>query len=90
MNKNNVIERENREGIADPLDQLLRAGAQQLIQQAVGEELEELLAQHGGRRSEAGTAGIVRNGFFPNGNCRPEWGQSRLEFPRSVQRPGIR
>ena len=59
MNKSNVSEREDREGIADPLTELLREGAQQLIQQAVGAELEELLAQHGGRRTEAGTAGIA-------------------------------
>ena len=34
MNKSNVIEPEEREGIADPLTELLREGAQQLIQQA--------------------------------------------------------
>ena len=44
INKSNVIEPEEREGIADPLTELLREGAQQLIQQAVGAELEELLA----------------------------------------------
>ena len=55
MNKSNVIEPEDREGIADPLRELLREGAQQLIEQAVGAELEELLAQHGGRRTEAGS-----------------------------------
>ena len=31
MNKSNVIESEDREGIADPLRELLREGAQQLI-----------------------------------------------------------
>ena len=44
MLKINVIEPEDREGIADPLTELLREGAQQLILQAVGAELEELLA----------------------------------------------
>ena len=34
MNKSNVSEPEEREGIADPLTELLRAGEQQLIQQA--------------------------------------------------------
>ena len=65
MKKSTVNELEDREAIVDPLTELLREGAQRLIQQAVGVELEALLAEHGGRRTEAGTAGIVRNGFLP-------------------------
>ena len=88
MNRSNVIEPEDREGIAGPLTALLREGAQQLIQQAVGAELEELLAQHGGRRTEAGTAGIVRNGFLPEQELQTGVGPvSRFEFPRSVLSP---
>ena len=53
MMKSNVIDSEDREGIADPLTELLREGAQRLIQQAVGAELEELLAEsHRTRRQE--------------------------------------
>ena len=65
MKKSTVNELEDREAIVDPLTELLREGAQRLMQQAVGVELEALLAEHGGRRTEAGTAGIVRNGFLP-------------------------
>ena len=49
-----------------PLAELLRQGAQQLIHQVVEADLEALLAQHCGRRTEAGTAGIVRNDFLPD------------------------
>ena len=88
MNKSNVIEREDREGIADPLTELLRAGAQQLIQQAVGAELEELLAQHGGRRSEAGTAGIVRNGFLPERELQTGVGPVTVRIPKVRAKTG--
>ena len=44
MSKSIVIEQEDREAIADPVTDLLRAGAQQLIQRAVEAELCELLS----------------------------------------------
>ena len=88
MIKSNVIEREDREGIADPLRELLREGAQQLIQQAVGAELEELLAQHGGRRSEAGTAGIVRNGFLPERELQTGVGPVTVRIPKVRAKTG--
>ena len=88
MNKSNVIEPEEREGIADPLTELLREGAQQLIQQAVGAELEELLAQHGGRRTEAGTAGIVRNGFLPERELQTGVGPVTVRIPKVRAKTG--
>ena len=87
-NKSNVIKPEEREGIADPLTELLREGAQQLIQQAVGAELEELLAQHGGRRSEAGTAGIVRNGFLPERELQTGVGPVTVRIPKVRAKTG--
>ena len=46
MIKSNVIEPEDRGGIADTLRDPLREGAQQLIQQAVGVELENSQTLH--------------------------------------------
>ena len=63
MSKSNVNGPEGRETIGDPVTELLRVGAQQLIQQAVEAELAELLSQHGDRRTETGNAGVVRNGY---------------------------
>lgn len=40
-------------------------GAQQLINQAVEAELEELLGQYSGRRTDDGNAVVVRNGHLP-------------------------
>ena len=65
MSKNNVIRPEGRETIEDPVTELLRVGAQQLIQRAVEAELAELLSRHNDRRTETGHAGVVRNGYLP-------------------------
>ncbi len=46
MSKNNVVGFQGRESSADPLTELLRTGAQDLICRAVEAELQELLAQH--------------------------------------------
>ena len=51
---------EGRETIGDPVTELLRVGAQQLIQQAVEAELAELLSQRGDRRTETGNAGVAQ------------------------------
>ena len=65
MSKSNVIEISGRDALVDPLSELLRAGARQLIDQAVEAELDELLAAHSQRRLPDGKAGVVRNGYLP-------------------------
>jgi hypothetical protein len=64
MDKSNVVGFEGREANADPLTEMLRAGAQQLIRQAVEVELQELLEQQSERRTADGKAGVVRNGYL--------------------------
>jgi hypothetical protein len=67
MDKSNVVGFEGREANADPLTEMLRAGAQQLIRQAVEVELQELLEQQSERRTADGKAGVVRVTDRPNG-----------------------
>lgn len=50
MSKSNVIEIEGRAESADPLTELLRSGARQLLQQAIEAEVQELLGLCVGRR----------------------------------------
>ncbi len=45
MSKDNVVELKSPATIQDPLTEMLRFGAQQLIQQAVEVELQELLVE---------------------------------------------
>jgi hypothetical protein len=65
MEKNTVVELVSREPIADPLTEMLRAGAWQLIKKAAERELHELLEEHGERRTDNGKASVVRSGYLP-------------------------
>ena len=66
MAKSNVVEFAGRDKRVDPLTDLLRMGAEQLLYQAVEEELAEMLARHSERRLSDGRAGVVRNGYLPS------------------------
>lgn len=62
MSKSNVVEFSGPAESADPLTELLRQGARDLIQKAVEAELAEYLESFQGRRLEDGRAAVVRNG----------------------------
>ncbi len=62
MNESNVVALQNPAGVADPLRELLRRGAQQLIEQAVEQELVEFLARQADGQEVSGRAAVVRNG----------------------------
>jgi len=88
MNKDNVVELNSPEATLDPLTQMLRAGAQQLIQQAVDTELQELLAQHTQRRTEDGKAGVVRNGYLPSRELQTGIGPVTIQIPKVRAKTG--
>ena len=72
MDKNNVIELERRVIGTDPLTELLKEGARKLLAQAVESEVQELLAQYEGDRTECGHAAVVRNGYLPERELQTE------------------
>ncbi len=88
MSKSTVIGPEGRETIEDPVTELLRAGAQQLIQRAVEAELSELLSQHRDRRTETGHAGVVRNGYLPERELQTGLGPVTMQIPRVRAKTG--
>jgi putative transposase len=88
MTKNNVLEFAGRDAIPDALTALLRSGAQLLINQAVEAELQELLSQHSGRRTEDGNAVVVRNGHFPERELQTGLGPVTVKIPKVRARPG--
>lgn len=49
-----------------PLDELVRTGAQRMLQAAIDAEVEDFLAQHADRRDEQGRRLVVRNGHLPS------------------------
>ena len=66
MSKDTIIEfKTPEEERTDPLTDLLRTGAQQLIASAVKAELQELLSQYADSKDERGRQVIVRNGYLP-------------------------
>lgn len=88
MNKNNVIELEGRAISADPLTELLRSGARQLLAQAVEGEVQELLAQHRDRRTQSGHAGVVRNGHLPERELQTGLGPVTVKIPKVRAKSG--
>ena len=88
MKKSNVIELEGREAIRDPLTELLRRGARQLIQQAVELELQELLTEHAERRLSDGRAGVVRNGYLPEREIQTGLGPVTVKIPKVRAKTG--
>ncbi len=88
MSKSNVTGPEGRETIEDPITELLRVGAQQLIQRAVETELAELLSHHGDRRTETGNAGVVRNGYLPERELQTGLGPVTVQIPKVRAKTG--
>ncbi len=88
MTKDNVLEFVGRDAIFDPLTDLLRSGAQQLIQHAVEAELQELLNQHSDRRTEDGNAVVVRNGHLPERELQTGLGPVTVKIPKVRSKTG--
>ena len=66
----------------DPLTDLLRAGARDLIAQAVEAELQTLLERHAQLKLPDGRQALVRNGFCLNAPSRPGSAMSRSRCQR--------
>jgi transposase-like protein len=88
MSKHNVIELEGRAEISDPLTELLKNGARQLIQQAVEAELQELLEVHKDRRLDNGNAAVVRNGYLPAREIQTSLGPVTVRIPKVRAKSG--
>ena len=63
-------------------------GAQQLINQAVEAELEELLGQCSGRRTDDGNAVVVRNGHLPERDLQTGLGPVTVKIPKVRSKAG--
>jgi putative transposase len=88
MSKSTVIELSGRDESRDPLTEMLRVGAQQLIQQAFEAELQDLLAQYAQLRTAAGTAGVVRSGYQPERDLQNSLGPVAVKIPKVRSKTG--
>ncbi len=79
-----VIAFRSQFGDSSPLDELVREGAQRMLQTAIEAEVHEFVSQHSDRRDEQGNRLVVRNGHLPGRELLT--GAGRLE----VQQPRVR
>jgi len=88
MSKNNVVKLTGRDTITDPLTELLRTGAEQLIYQAVEAEFLELLPEHSERRTEDDKAGVGRSAYLPERELQTGLGPVTVRIPKVRAKTG--
>lgn len=78
--------------INDPLHELIRQGARDLIARAVETELEGLLSQHADIKTAGGRQAVVRNGHLPKRTIQTGVGDVEVQVPkvRDCSDSGIR
>jgi putative transposase len=74
--------------VADPLTEVLRTGARELLRQAVETEVVEFIAQHRELRDEQGRQRVVRNGRLPERTIQTGIGEVAVKAPRVRDRAG--
>ena len=88
MRKNNVVKLSGRDEIIDPLTELLKTGAEQLIYQAVEAELQDLLGEYTEQRTEDGHTVVVRNGYQPTRELQTGLGPVTVKIPKVRSKTG--
>jgi transposase-like protein len=89
MNENKVITlKKPGEICGDPLTELLRSGARQLISDAVEVELQELLSQYAALRNKQGCLQVVRNGYLPEREIQTGIGPVTIRVPKVRDKSG--
>ena len=76
------------EGVTDPLTELLRNGARELIAQAVEAELQVLLEQHADSRLLDGRQAVARNGYLPERTVQTGICDVEIKVPKVRDRSG--
>lgn len=76
------------ETLKDPLTELLRNGARELIRQAVESELMSLLSEHEHLKLLDGRQALVRNGYLPERTIQTGIGDVSIQVPKIRDRSG--
>ena len=88
MAQDNIIGLTDRGEISDPLTELLRSGARQLLCQAVEAELEEFMTGYAGQKTSHGHAAVVRNGHHPEREIQTGIGPVTVKIPKVRSKSG--
>src|ERR1700726_3859287 len=86
MSENRVVALRQRGAIDDPLTEILRAGARQLIAQAVEAEFEAFLATNAERVLADGRQRVVRHGHDPVRAIQTGIGPIEVQKPKARDR----
>jgi transposase-like protein len=74
--------------VADPLTEVLRSGARELLQQAVEAEVAEFIVRHRELKDERARQRVVRNGYQPEREIQTGIGEVPVKRPRVRDRAG--
>ena len=88
MSKNNVVDIKNPGTITDALTEMLKAGAEQLIHQAVQAELAVFMGQYSKQLTDEGKASVVRNGYQPERKILTGIGSVPVRMPKVRAKEG--
>lgn len=88
MNDATIIEFAGRDTVSDPLTDLLRKGARELLQTAVEAELDAFLAEFAKHRTPEGRAAVVRNGHHPERAVQTGIGPVTVQIPKVRSKTG--
>ncbi len=77
---------EVRDEIRVPIDELVRRGAQRMLEAALQAEVDEYIQRHQQARNAAGHALVVRNGRSQERTVQCGAGQIKLRAPRVADR----
>ncbi|MGL4735262.1 MAG: transposase, partial [Enterovibrio sp.] len=89
MNNSTLRSQSQQKGESnDPLTDLLRAGARDLIAQAVEAELQALLEHYAQLKLPDGRQAVVRNGFLPERTIQTGIGDVEIKVPKVRDRSG--
>ena len=66
-----------------PLDEIVRKGAQEMLQAAIDAEVDQFLLEHAAKTDEAGRRYVVRNGHLPTRELATAAGMLEIEQPRA-------
>ncbi len=86
--KNNTVRQLKKPEVSaeDPLTEILKKGARQLLAQALEAEVEEFLIKFKNLRDDKGRRQIVRNGYMPERTVQTGIGDVEVEAPRVADR----
>jgi transposase-like protein len=88
MDNATIIDFTGRDAVADPLTELLRKGARELLQAAVEAERDAFLAEFAERRTSDGRAAVVGSGYHPERAVQTGIGPVTVEVPKVRAKDG--